>query len=86
MVLYLGTKLHDVTCFRIYLPNYMKSCSFVFIYQTTRRHTTDDHNFNVGKTTLTPAVPTNKIVRIIAFGHAILQSWKEMCSFWGRAD
>jgi hypothetical protein len=50
----------------------MKSCSFVFIYQTTRRHTTDDRNFNVGKTTLTPAVPTNIIVGIIAFGYCYI--------------
>ena len=47
----------------------MKSCSFVFIDQTTRRQTTDDRNFNVGKTMLTPAVPTNKIVGIITFGY-----------------
>jgi len=45
----------------------MKSCSFLFSYQTTRRHTTDDRNFNVQKTMLTPAVPTNKIVGIITF-------------------
>jgi len=55
VVFYLATKLHEI-------------CSFVFIYQTTRRHTTDDRNFIVGKTTLTLAVPTNKIVGIIAFG------------------
>ena len=69
VICYLSAKLHDITWFHIHLPNYMKSCSFVFINQTTRRHKSNDRNFNVGKTILKPAIPTKKIVGIIAFGY-----------------
>jgi len=61
----------------------MTSRGFVFIYQTTWRRTTDDRNFNVQKTMLTPAVPTNKIVGIITFCYRYTSELEGEVFIWG---